>query len=84
MYKKDVYKTFALIMQLGLSILVPMLILLFIAIKIKNTFNIDLILIFIIMGLLSGIRNCYVIIKLYFKSIDKNVESELIKKNSKK
>lgn len=83
MYKKDVFKTMTLIMQLGISILVPLFILLYVGIKIKQVFSVDFILVFIIIGLLSGIRNCYVIIKLYLKSLDNDSKSELIKKLKK-
>ena len=46
-YKQSVYKTFALISQLGISILVPILLCIFIPL--------------VIVGVLAGLRNAWVL-----------------------
>lgn len=85
MYKKEVYTTWALILQLGISIMVPIFLLVFIGVLIKNSFGRDFILLFLIIGVAVGIRNAYVIIKSYLKTLKdrEKGESELIKKHIK-
>ena len=84
MYKSSVYKTLTLITQIGISIMVPIFLMLIISIVIKNKFNIDLILCFIIIGVIVGIRNTVVLIKNFLRndeSTEKYKESELVKKH---
>lgn len=78
----EVFKTLTLITQIGLSIMTPIFILLFVSIFIKNRLNIDFIIISIIFGVIVGIRNAFMLIIGYLKSKSniKN-ESELIKKH---
>lgn len=79
----SIFKTLALITQIGISIMTPVFLLLFIGIVLKNKFNIDIIIFLIILGIISGIRNAYELIKAYLKSEDntENKESELLKKH---
>ena len=84
MYKSSVYKTLTLITQIGISIMVPIFLMLIISIVIKNNLNIDLILCFIIIGVIVGIRNTVVLIKNFLRneeSTEKYNESELVKKH---
>lgn len=85
MFKSDVYKSWALVLQLGISMLVPILLLIALAYFIKSKWNIDLMLFFVVFGLLVGIRNVYVILKNYVKTMDngEKKESELMKKHLK-
>ena len=85
MYKSDVFKTWALVLQLGISILVPIFLLIAIAHLIKVNLNIDLMLIFVIIGVGAGIRNVYVILRNYLKMMEnsENKQSELMKKHLK-
>lgn len=85
MFKSDVYKSWALVLQLGISMLVPILLLIALAYFIKSKWNIDLMLFFVVFGLLVGVRNVYVILKNYVKTMDngKKKESELMKKHLK-
>ena len=78
----EVFKTLTLITQIGISIMTPIFILVFVGVVIKNKFNIDLIIISIVLGVIVGIRNAYMLIIGYLKSKSNNkIESELIKKH---
>ena len=85
MYKSDVFKTWALVLQLGISMLVPILLLIVVGYVVKKQFDIDLMLVFVLFGVAVGIRNVYVIINNYLKTMDKgnNKESELMKRHMK-
>ena len=81
--KQEVFKTWTLVLQLGISILVPIFLLVALGYILREKLNIDVLLICIILGVLVGVRNTYVIIKNYLKMMDssKNKESELMKKH---
>ena len=86
MYKSSVYKTLALITQIGISIMVPIFLMLIISIFIKNNFKIDLVLWFVIVGVVVGIRNAVVLITNFLnedKMSNIEEESELVKKHKK-
>lgn len=75
MYKHSVYKALILITQIGISIMVPIFLLLIIGNILKSKFNIDLVLILIIIGLIVGVRNAVYLIKNYLNE-DKYIDSE--------
>lgn len=81
--KQEVFKTWTLVLQLGISILVPIFLLVALGYILREKLNIDVMLICIILGVLVGVRNTYAIIKNYLKMMDssKNKESELMKKH---
>ena len=85
MYKSSVYKTLALITQIGISIMVPIFLMLIISIFIKNNFKIDLVLWFVIVGVVVGIRNAVVLITNFLNEdkMSNKEESELVKKHKK-
>lgn len=86
MYKSSVYKTLALITQIGISIMVPIFLMVILAIIIKNKFNVNLILVFLIVGVIVGIRNTIVLVTNFLKDenmSNKEEESELVKKHKK-
>lgn len=56
-YKQSVYKTFALISQLGISILVPILLCTFFGTWLEKKVFIPL----VIVGVLAGLRNAWVL-----------------------
>lgn len=60
-YKKSVYKTFALITQLGLSMIVPVLMCTFLGVYLEDRFGFPLTIPLIILGVLAGGRNVYVL-----------------------
>ena len=84
MYKHSVYKALILITQIGISIMVPIFLLLIIGNVLKSKFNIDLVLILIIIGLIVGVRNAVYLIKNYLNEDNYNdSESELKEKHKK-
>lgn len=85
MFDKNVFKTWTLILQLGITMLVPIFLLIALAYFIRQKFAIDFMLFAVIIGVAVGIRNVYVVIRAYLKSMDgkKGGESELMKKHRK-
>lgn len=85
MFKSEVFKSWALVLQLGISMLVPILMLVAIAHFVKIYLKVDLMLIFVILGLAVGVRNVYVILRNYLRTMDTNTkkESELMKRHLK-
>ena len=85
MFKSEVFKSWALVLQLGISVLVPIFLMIVFAYIIKEYFKIDLMLLFVILGVLAGVRNVYVILKNFLATMDTNrsKESELMKRHLK-
>jgi ATP synthase protein I len=85
MFKSEVFKSWALVLQLGISMMVPILLLVAVAYFIKTKLNVDLMLFFVILGVIVGARNVYVILRNYLNSMGngKNRESELMKRHLK-
>lgn len=85
MFKSEVFKSWALVLQLGISIMVPVFLMIAFAYILKDFLKIDVMLLFIIIGILAGVRNVYVILKNYLSTMDtsKNRESELMKRHLK-
>lgn len=85
MFKSEVFKSWALVLQLGISVLVPIFLMIAFAYIIREYFKIDFMLLFVILGVLAGVRNVYVILKNYLATMDKNEnkESELMKRHLK-
>ena len=83
--KKEVFKAWTLVLQIGISVLVPIFLLIAIGYLLKNYFQIDAMLICIILGVLRGVRNAYALIRNYINSIPKKSknESELLDKHLK-
>lgn len=62
-YKKSVYKTFALITQLGISMIVPVVMCTLLGVFLENKFSISVTIPLIILGVLAGGRNVYILAK---------------------
>lgn len=60
---KGVYTTLALISQLGISMIVPVFLCTFAGVKLEEKFSISVTIPFIILGVLAGGRNVYVLAK---------------------
>lgn len=58
-YKKSVYRNFALISQLGISVIVPTGLCIFIGVLIDKKFNSNFIIPLIFLGIAAGARNAY-------------------------
>ncbi|MBP3201464.1 MAG: AtpZ/AtpI family protein [Lachnospiraceae bacterium] len=85
MFKSEVFKSWALVLQLGISIMVPVFLMIVLAYIIRDYLKIDIMLLFVILGILAGVRNVYVILKNYLATMDtnKSKESELMRKHLK-
>ena len=62
-YKKSVYRTFALITQLGLSMLTPIFLCVFLGSFLENKFEAPVFVPLLILGILAGGRNVYALAK---------------------
>lgn len=58
-YKKSVYRNFVLISQLGISVIVPIGLCIFIGVLIDKKFNSNFIIPLIFLGIAAGARNAY-------------------------
>lgn len=83
MYKSVVFKTLVMITQVGISILVPIFFMLWLGLFIKDKTQIDLTVLFLIIGMVVGMRNAYVLIKPFINDKEENKKSELIAKHKK-
>ncbi len=61
--KKSVFATLALISQLGLSMVVPILLCVWLGVKIDEKFGTSLTVWLIIVGVLAGARNVYALVR---------------------
>lgn len=62
-YKKSVYATFALISQLGISMIVPILLCTYAGVWLEERYEFPFTIIFIVLGILAGGRNVIVLVQ---------------------
>lgn len=62
-YKKSVYRTLALISQLGISMVVPVLLCTLFGVFLEGKFSVPVTIPMIILGVLAGGRNVYVLVR---------------------
>ena len=62
-YKKSVFNTLALISQLGISIIVPILLCTFLGVYLEDRFSLSITVPLMVTGVLAGIRNAYHLVK---------------------
>ena len=62
-HKKSVIATLSLISQLGISMIVPVFLCIFIGMKLEEKIDFPFTILFIILGILAGIRNVSAIVK---------------------
>jgi len=63
MFNPKVVRMMALITQIGISMLCPILMMLFLGVWLEERFGIHLVLPFLLLGMAAGFRNCYILIK---------------------
>jgi len=63
MFNPKVVRMMALITQIGISMLCPILMMLFLGVWLEDRFGIHLVLPFLLLGMAAGFRNCYILIK---------------------
>jgi ATP synthase protein I len=66
--KKEIVRNLALVSQLGISFMVPVFLCIFIGSWIDKKFATSTILVFVIVGILAGMRNSYILIMGILKS----------------
>lgn len=62
-YKKSVYTTFAMISQVGLSMVVPILLCTYAGVWLEERYDFPYTVIMIVVGVLAGVRNVITIVK---------------------
>ena len=62
MRNSKVIRALMLVTQLGISMMVPIFMMLFLGIWIESRFGISITLILIILGMAAGFRNCYILL----------------------
>lgn len=70
-YRKEVFRSLTMITQLGVSVMVPIFMCLFIGYMIDKYFNTSTILVFLFLGIGAGIRNAYI---MAMKVLNENVK----------
>ncbi len=73
-HNKVIFETLTLISQLGISIIVPIIMCTFAGVFLENRFSISVTVPLIILGVLSGVRNAYYILKDAHKKTEKRDE----------
>ena len=76
-YKKSVYKSLAMISQVGIAMLVPIFLCCMLGLFLRNEFGIPAFLPLFFVGALAGMRNVYIMLSAIFKEDEK-------KKNDRK
>jgi ATP synthase protein I len=75
-YGREVFANIALISQLGISMMVPIFLLLFIGIYLENKTGWFLTVPFLILGILAGCRNTYILANKANMKTKKHIEKE--------
>lgn len=73
---RKVYKTLALISQLGISMITPVILCTIIGVFVDEKFSLSLTIPLIILGILAGARNVYAIVRNVSESIAEDDEEE--------
>ncbi len=72
-FDKSVFATLALVSQLGLSMIVPIVLCTYAGVWLENKFSFPFTIILIVLGILAGGRNVYILLK---DAIKKEPEGE--------
>lgn len=75
-YKHSVYRTFALVTQLGISMIVPILICAWLGSWMEEKFRVPLFIPLIILGILSGGRNVYHLVRHANEDAEDHIDEE--------
>ena len=73
---KKITRSFAYVLHLGITMIVPVLLTIFIGYLIKGWFKVDAMLACVICGILAGIRNCYMLLKEEIKTQKKESKND--------
>ncbi len=71
MAKYKAIKMIALVTQIGISMLTPVLLMAYIGLWLQEQFEVQLALLFILIGIGAGFRNCWILIRKAVKNLEK-------------
>ena len=74
--KKSVMQTFSLISQLGISVIAPVLLCTIAGVYLEEHFSFPFTIPFILLGVITGVRNAYVLVKHTTKMITLEEDEE--------
>lgn len=75
-YKKSVYTTFAMISQVGLSMVVPILLCTYAGVWLEERYDFPYTVIMIVVGVLAGVRNVIAIVKRMQQIVEEESDEE--------
>ena len=75
-YKKSVYTTFAMVSQVGISMIVPILLCTYAGVWLEGKFDFPFTIIMILVGILAGVRNVVAIVKRMKQIAEEDVNEE--------
>ena len=75
-YKKSVYTTFAMISQVGISMVVPILLCTYAGVWLEEKFDFPWTVIMIVVGVLAGVRNVIALVKRMKQITEEDADEE--------
>ncbi|MEE0884045.1 MAG: AtpZ/AtpI family protein [Faecalimonas sp.] len=75
-YKKSVYTTFAMISQVGISMIVPILLCTYAGVWLEEKFDFPWTVIMIVVGVLAGVRNVIAMVKRMKQITEEDTDEE--------
>ena len=75
-YKKSVYTTFAMISQVGISMIVPILLCTYAGVWLEEKFDFPWTVIMIVVGVLAGVRNVIAMVKRMKQIAEEDTDEE--------
>lgn len=75
-YKKSVYTTFAMISQVGISMVVPILLCTYAGVWLEEKFDFPWTVIMIVVGVLAGVRNVIAMVKRMKQITEEDADEE--------
>lgn len=83
-YRKEVFRSLSMVTQLGVSVMVPVFMCIFIGVMIDKHFDTSTLLIFLILGIGAGMRNAYIMAtKVMNENVRDRKEAEKKKKEER-
>lgn len=80
-YRKEVFRSFSMVTQLGMSVMVPVFMCVFIGVMVDKYFGMSTLLILLILGIGAGMRNAYI---LAMKVMNENVSDKQVADEKKR
>ena len=80
----EIWRSLSLVSQLGFSVVVPIFMCIWFGTWLKNKFNIDIMFLLVMLGLVSGLQSAYRLIKNVLKKNEEEESQELNNTGDKK